>query len=179
MITRAPSGPGQAPLQTRESDGLVRPGRAGGIGRSECDIPPARPDRWAKAPWRIRLGPTSFGRSTAAPTDPGQRSSLPVRQLQSRRLGPRDGRDRRRNGQHPHGRLRPSNPNRRPCPSRPRSGRGGLVADCQKLFSDRPVRRGTLSTSARHTETRHRDQEGHSCSSRQRCEQYWLPERRL
>jgi hypothetical protein len=30
--------------------------------------PPARPDRWAKAPRRIRLGLTSFGRSTAAPT---------------------------------------------------------------------------------------------------------------
>ena len=57
--------------------------------------------------------------------------------------------------------------------------RGGLVADCQKLFSDRPVQRGTLSTSARNTEARHRDQEGHSCSSRERCEQYWLPERRL
>jgi hypothetical protein len=56
------------------------------------------------APRRIRLGLTSFRRSTAVPTGPGQRPSLPVRQLQSRRLGPRDGRDRHRNGQHPHGR---------------------------------------------------------------------------
>ncbi len=47
--------------------------------------------------------------------------ALPVRQRQSGRLGPRDARDRRRNGQHPHGPIRPSNPNRRPCPSRPRS----------------------------------------------------------
>ena len=69
-----------------------------------ADCPPARPDRWAKAPGRIRLGLTSFGRSTAVPTGPGPRPSLPVRQLQSRRLGPRDGRDRHRNGQHPHGR---------------------------------------------------------------------------
>jgi hypothetical protein len=35
----------------------------------------------------IRLGLTSFGRSTAVPTGPGQRPSLPVRQPQSRRLG--------------------------------------------------------------------------------------------
>jgi hypothetical protein len=50
--------------------------------------PPARPDRWGKAPRRSRLGLTSFGRSTAVPTGPGQRPSLPVRQL-----GPRDGRE--------------------------------------------------------------------------------------
>ena len=39
-----------------------------------------------KAPRRIRLGLRSFGRSAAIPTVPGQRPSLPVRQLQSRRL---------------------------------------------------------------------------------------------
>jgi len=54
---------------------------------------PSRADRWAKAPRRIRLGLTSFRRSTAVPRGPGQRPSLPVRQLQSRRLEPRDGRE--------------------------------------------------------------------------------------
>ena len=81
----------RSPYNPPRAMGWCCPGRAGGIGKSECDIPPARPDRWAKAPRRIRLGPTSFGPSTAVPTGPGQRPSLPVRQ--SRRLGPRDGRE--------------------------------------------------------------------------------------
>ena len=100
----------------------------------------AGPER--PAPRRIRLGLTSFGPSTAVPTYPGPPPSLPVRQRQPRRLGPRDGRDRRRNGQHhPHGPIRPSNPNRRPCPSK--SGRSGRTCP----GSDRSRRRQVATIS--------------------------------
>ena len=66
---------------------------------------------WGRGlPGQIIVVLTSFRRSMAAPTVLDRRPLPTVRQRQSRRLGPRDGRDRRRNG---------------PCPGRPRCGRSG------------------------------------------------------
>ena len=56
------------PLLPRGTPARRHP-RPGGTAR-RLRAPPARPDRWAKAPGRIRLGPTSFGCSTAVPTGP-------------------------------------------------------------------------------------------------------------